>query len=42
MIAAMPTFDLPDALSRLILPEVFIPLTVAIIAFITWRSRRKP
>jgi hypothetical protein len=38
----MPTIDLPDVLRGWILPEVFIPFTIAIIAFISWRSRRKP
>jgi hypothetical protein len=36
------TLDLVDVLRLLIRPEIFIPITVAIIVFLFWRIRGKP
>ena len=42
----MPTIELPDKLNavldRLAAPEVFVPITLAIILIISWRASRKP
>jgi hypothetical protein len=36
------TLDLAGTLGRLVRPEIFIPITLAIIVFLFWRMRGKP
>jgi hypothetical protein len=42
----MPTIDFSSeidaVLNRLVSPEIFVPLTLLLLAVITWRSWRKP